>query len=169
MCTYQEYFTICEVVKRFSGSSVWSVICPTINDLIDCKPVASRPRLPGPGNPVTALPLEAQVYCSTAMLIGARLILVDPFPCAIGVFVPPSLLSLEAVRILTIREGSNATSTFWEKRRCGGIRSVQSRKRKNVIPALGRHTLGSTWNLDFDGSALRGQPQSFQRRWFKIS
>src|SRR5579864_74920 len=40
MCTYQEYFTICEVVKRLSGSSIWSVICPRINDLIDCKPVA---------------------------------------------------------------------------------------------------------------------------------
>jgi hypothetical protein len=46
MCTYQEYFTICEVVKRFSGSSIWSVICPTINDSIDCKPVASRPVRP---------------------------------------------------------------------------------------------------------------------------
>jgi len=42
MCTYQAYFTICEVVKRFSGSLIWSVICPTINDLIDCKPVASE-------------------------------------------------------------------------------------------------------------------------------
>jgi len=62
MCTYQEYFTICEVVKRFNGSSIWSVICPTINDLIDCKPVAPRlaAQVGGARHGATA---EAQVCC----------------------------------------------------------------------------------------------------------
>lgn len=63
MCTYQGYFTICEGVKRFSGSSIWSVICPIIYELIDCKPLASTAAAQA-GEHVTALLLEAQVYCS---------------------------------------------------------------------------------------------------------